>query len=204
MSLKYVGNYWKSEYNFCGPSFGKSENGDLCFLLLIWLPIMVLGPIYVLCCTSFVIKSVQHDIRPSMSGVSTDRFEDRSTEEDISIRGTNASLVSVDFGSEGGMGDVRLSEFGGGRRSSLHPSEGPSPLPRLTRVTEVNRKLSTSRPKFVQTFLNLMRSCYVYRRIVFLIFSSVIALIAAYIIATTAISIDRYSQNDFYVSCLHP
>jgi hypothetical protein len=208
MSLNYVGNFWKSEYNFCGPSFGKNASGDFWFLLLIWLPIMVLGPVYVLFCTSLVIKSVQQDIRPANTGISTaERFEDRSSNEDFgSNRESDVSFVSVDFASEGGTGDhVRLSEFKGRPSSTARPSE-ISPLPRLSMGAhtqgQANRSESEASSKrgIWANIKAVVQSLYVYRRIVFLILSSVIALCAAIIIAGTATNIDRYSQDSFYVS----
>lgn len=200
-SLNYVGNYWKSEYNFCGPSFGKSPIGDLLFLLLIWLPVMVFGPVYVLGCTSLVIKSVQQDIRPANTEISTDRFEDRSSNEDFgSNRQSEASLVSVDFASESGVDGVRMSEYKSSRASSsTRPSE-ISPLPRLTKTRFAQQTQPPPKTGVMAYFITLLRSLYVYRRIVFLILSSVLSLSAAFIVAQTATKINRYSQESFYVS----
>lgn len=162
---------------------------------------MVLGPMYVLFCTFLVIKTVQRDIRPSTAGVSTDRYDARSTEDYDSHRESDLSLVSVDFASESGMGEVRLSEF------QRQPARDlPSPTvrsPRNVRTSEATDTSTTQkRPKFVQYIVAATRSLYVYRRIVFLILSSVIALCAAMVFAGTAIKIDRYSQDSFYVSNL--
>jgi hypothetical protein len=55
----YIGNYWQSEYNLCGPSFGESATGDLLFIILIWVPIMLIGPLIVCVLTTQIIITMR-------------------------------------------------------------------------------------------------------------------------------------------------
>jgi len=174
LGIGYIGNYWKSEYNFCGPMFGKSWVGDLLFFLLVWLPVMVIGPLMVLLCSTLIIRTVKNDIRPS-DAVSSDRFNPRSTEDNT--RPSDLSLVSVEFGNDG-----------------LEQAEG--------RFSERNFRQSekgkSTKSGMCAYFSAILSSLYLYRRIVFLIVSSAVALGAAGVIANTTSNIQNFAQISFY------
>lgn len=91
-TFHYIGNYWETEYSMCGPTFGKSFTGDVLFLVVVWTPAMIIGPICVLFGTAFIFRAMRLQLVTRPKSDSTEIYTERYSE-----RESSPSMVSIDI-----------------------------------------------------------------------------------------------------------
>lgn len=177
LSVNYIGNYWRSEYNLCGPAFGKNPTGDNLFLAIVWVPIMVIGPVLVILLTVNIITTLKEQAT-AMRKLKAERLDL------VSERQSQASMVSIEI--EG----PSLDHYSRENSTTSTDATGSTYYAQLTPLQKVWKNVKT----FCRTF-------YAYRRIVFLLVSSILSLCAAGLIGAFLVNIDRLTQEEYY-DCL--